>query len=96
MTQAEKLPDEIEVGVTYAGAAKPFQGDYNPVTGMSQVKAEVLDAFGLAETTDSAGNQTTYTFRKGKERVDLSATVGDAADGHKHLQMKLVREVIAG
>ena len=87
----------IDVGVTYAGAEEPFKKTYDPTTTLETLKADVLEAFGLAETTDAQGNQTVYGLYKGGDRLDdLAQSINDAANNDAHLQLRLVREVIAG
>jgi hypothetical protein len=89
-------PELVSVGVTYPGADKPYKHEYAQGSPMSQVKQDVISFFGLAETVDAAGNQTVYNFRKGNDPIDLSLTVGDISGEHPHLQLRLIREVIAG
>ncbi|HYT81131.1 MAG TPA: hypothetical protein VEQ37_18125 [Actinomycetota bacterium] len=98
MAESQRVAtEEVEVGVTYAGAEGPFKRAYAAEVQVQQVKADVLEAFGLAETIDEAGNQTLYFLYRGGDKItDLSQTVGDLADHRKHLQLRLVREVIAG
>jgi hypothetical protein len=98
MAESQRVATEdVEVAVTYAGAEGPFKQAYAADAQLQQVKADVLAAFGLAETTDEAGNQTLYVLYRGGDKItDLSQTVGDFADHRKHLQLRLVREVIAG
>jgi len=87
----------IELGVTYAGAEHPFKQTYDLGTILETVKADVMMAFELGESTDAQGNQTVYRIYRGGERLDdLGQTVEQAATNKHHLQLRLVREVIAG
>jgi len=94
--QVRKAATEIDVHVTYAGAEGPFKRAYGMDVQLRQVKADVLTAFGLGETIDQAGNQNLYFLYRGGDKVTDAQTVGDLADKRNHLQLRLVREVIAG
>lgn len=92
-----KEPSGIDVGVTYAGAEKPFKKEYAPDITLQTVKTAVMEAFGLAESTDAQGNQTVYRLYRGGDRLDdLGQSLDQASKNEHHLQLRLVREVIAG
>lgn len=93
---AQGNENQVTVGATYAGARENFKQDYARDVGLAEVKSAVLEQFGLAETVDAAGNQTVYSLYKGNDPVEMSFTVGDVAGEHKHLQFRLVRQVVAG
>lgn len=92
-----KDPTGIDVGVTYAGAEKPFKKEYDPDVTLMTLKSAVMEAFGLAESTDAQGNQTVYRLYRGGDRLDdLGQTLDQASKNEHHLQLRLVREVVAG
>lgn len=86
----------VEVRVNYAGAKEKFAEKYARDILIDQVKADVLTRFGLAETVDGAGNQTVYTLYKGGDPLDGSKPIADFVDNQDHLQLRLVRQVVAG
>ncbi len=86
----------VEVRVNYAGAKEKFAEKYARDTLVNQVKADVLTRFELGETVDASGNQTVYTLYKGGDSLDGSRQIGDLIGHEDHLQLRLVRQVVAG
>lgn len=86
----------INVTVTYPAAGEPFH-DHNasPEETLASLKVRVLNYFDLHEG-DQGGNQVTYDFFKGKERLtDLSVTLGHLAAAAA-LALKLSQQIVQG
>lgn len=88
----------IEVGVTYAGSRKgPWKKAYEPSTQLSTVREDAMGHFEVADSTDPGGNQIVYKLMHGGDtNDDLTKTVGVEAGDKPHLELRLVRQVIAG
>src|SRR5262249_22239182 len=89
--------ETLNVTVTYPAVGKPFH-DPNANRGetLQSLKGRVLTAFGLKEG-DEGGNQVTYVFFKGKDRLDdLSVTLGTLAGNAQALALKLSQQIVQG
>jgi hypothetical protein len=92
-----QAPSTVKVEVGYAGGRMgPYRAHLAPDTSLTTVRAEAMTHFGVADSTDAAGNRLVYTLTDGNAPVDLGKTVGDLATGKRELELRLVREVIAG
>ncbi len=96
MTQAPAIT--IAVSVTYAGSRKgPFKEEFGPTTTLAAVRQAAIHYFEVADGGDGGGNQIVFNLVHGDHTIkDLNRTVAEEADNEHHLQMRLVREVIAG
>lgn len=92
------MDQKLNVTVVYPAARKPFQDhDASPTETLAALKARVLNAFGLAETTAADGTVTTYTLYHGKDALqDLSQTLGSIADQTHALSFKLSQQITQG
>lgn len=88
----------VQVGVTYAGSRKgPWKQVYEPGEQLSKVRTDAMGHFEVADSTDPAGNQIVYKLMQGGDTInDLTKTVGAEAGDKPHLELRLVRQVIAG
>jgi hypothetical protein len=88
----------IDVGVTYAGSRKgPWKQAYEPSTQLAKVRDDAMGHFEVADSTDAAGNQIVYKLMHGGDTLnDLTKTVGAESGDKPHLELRLVRQVIAG
>jgi hypothetical protein len=86
-----------KVVVSFAGGRKgPFQHDYAGSTTVNVVRADAMQHFGVADSSDGSG-QVVYRLYRGGEKVeDLSVTVDGLRAGEGALALRLVREVTAG
>lgn len=86
-------PDKnIKVQVHYMAANKPFEADEPPETTVGQLKATVLNAFGLKE----GGGKTYPLFNKKEELTNPSQTLGEIAGDKHDLNLKLEEVLIQG
>jgi hypothetical protein len=94
----DKDIDTIEVSVTYAGSRKgPWEHAYEPTAQLSRVRGDAMAYFEVADSADAAGNQILYKLMHGANTLnDLTRTVGAEAGERDRLELRLVREVIAG
>ena len=86
---------EIDVVITFAGAGTPFKRAYPETARISQALSDALTYFGLTAGGDGAGNQIVFYLYRGADRAE-SSTLLSALSHAGHLQLKLVREVVAG
>lgn len=88
----------VEVGVTYAGSRKePWKQGYEPAVQLSTVRTDAMTHFEVADSTDASGNQIVYKLMHGADSInDLTKTVRAEAGDKPHLQLRMVRQVIAG
>ncbi len=94
----EKDVNTIEVSVTYAGSRKgPWEHAYEPTVPLSKVRGDAMAHFEVTDSTDAGGNQILYKLMHGGNTLnDLTRTVGAEAGDEDGLEIRLVREVIAG
>jgi len=89
---------KLKVTVHYPAAEEPFKdddADGNETLG--QLKARVLDFFGLVEGQTPEGNTISYTLHQGKPPLDdLNVTLGQLAGDKKVLQLKLSQQIVQG
>ena len=88
----------FHVVVHYMAAAEPFKDDHaNPDETVAQLKARVLNAFGLTEGGTSDGNTVSYTLYHDKAPLENpNQTLGELAGDKKVLQLKLDRQIVQG
>lgn len=85
-------PESIKVQVHYMAASKPFKTEEDPSTTAGQLKAAVLDAFGLKED----GNKVYKLFHQKTELTNLSQTLGEIAGHQRDLNLKLEEVLVQG
>jgi len=88
----------LNITVTYPAAKKPFEDhDASPDETLASLKARVLNAFDLEETTAPDGTTTTFKFYHGKEALeDLTRTLGSLAGQAHALSLKLSQQITQG
>ena len=75
----------------------PWEQAYEPSTQLARVRQDAMSHFQVADSTDAAGNQIVYKLMHGADTInDLTKTVGAEAGGKERLELRLVRQVIAG
>lgn len=87
----------LTVQVRYPAAPRPFIDSHvSPTETVGQLKARILDAFEVSETSGPDG-QTLYILYHEDERLDdMARTLGQIA-GHEHvLKLKLVQQLVQG
>lgn len=91
-------PDTLKLQVTFVASGKPFDDDAaSRSETIGQLKARVLMAFGLQETTEPDGTQVTYTLHFEKQLLDNpSVTLGSLAGDKDHLHLKLGKQIVQG
>ena len=87
-----KSQETIRVQVHYMAAGRPFQAEEAPSTTVGQLKAAVLNAFGLTED----GNKSYKLFYKNDELTNPNQTLGEIAGEHHNLNLKLEEVLIQG
>jgi len=96
----EKQPqaqNKIEVTVHYPPAEEPFKEEADPSETVGQLKAKVLEAFGLKEGQTPDGNAITYILYDKKQPLeDQGQTLGDLSGHQKVLQLKLSQQITQG
>ena len=87
----------LNVTVTYPAAGKPFHDkEAAPTEALASLKARVLVYFGLKEG-EEGGNQVTYLFFEGKQRLeDLTVTLQSLAGEAHALSLKLSQQIVQG
>ena len=95
--KAKELPDlgEVPPFAMVDQAGKPFTNTYPQGATVGQALADALTHFSLVPEGDGAGNQIVFHLYRGGDRVDPSKPLRELAHGG-HLQLRLVREVVAG
>jgi len=88
----------INVAVTYAGGRKgPWDQAYEPAVQLAKVRQDAMTHFEVADSTDAAGNQIVYKMMHAGDTInDLAKTVGSEAGDKDRLELRLVRQVVAG
>lgn len=88
----------LRVIVEYIAAAKPFEDDHAERSEtVGHLKARVLTAFGLSDGQTQDGEVVTYTLYRHKEPLeDPSQTLGQLAEEHHVLDLKLVQQLTQG
>lgn len=84
--------ETVRVVVSYPAAVQPYKAEVAENTTIGELKAAVLQAFGLQEIA----NKTFKLFHGGTELSDVSQTVGQAAGGHQELALKLEEVIVQG
>ena len=82
----------VRVIVSYPAAVRPYKAELDPDTTIGKLKSAVLLAFGLQET----GTKTFKLFHGKTELADMNQTVGDAAQGHQELVLRLEEVIVQG
>ena len=84
--------------MTYAGSRKePWKKGYEPATQVATVRTDAMTHFEVADSTDASGGQIVYKLMHGAVTInDLATTVGDESGQKPHLELRLVRQVVAG
>ncbi len=97
-TETAKLKtDELKVVVHFVAAEEPFKSDADRDETVGELKTRVLLYFGLEETTDAAGNITTYPLYHDKQPLeDVNARLGDVVGDKNVLQLKLSKVIVQG
>jgi hypothetical protein len=97
-TETSKVKtDELKVVVHFVAAEEPFKGTADRDERVGELKARVLLYFVLEETTDAAGNITTYPLYLDKQPLeDVNARLGDIVGEKKVLQLKLSKVIVQG
>ncbi len=87
----------LTVQVRYPAAPRPFVDSHaSPTETVGQLKARVLDAFEVSETSGPDG-QTLYILYHEDERLDdLARTLGQIAGREHVLKLKLVQQLVQG
>ncbi|MBI1759232.1 MAG: hypothetical protein HYR62_08415 [Actinobacteria bacterium] len=84
----------VEVVVTFAAAARPYEHEYPKATTVGQVLSDALAAFGIA----ADGTTRYYLLHDGSE-VDAGTFLDDLRGGHGHghqVKLALRTETISG
>lgn len=92
------MADELKVVVTYPAAKQPYEQDnVSRTETVGELKALVLNKFGLTEGQHADGNTYRYTLFHGKTPLENPAqTLGEVA-AHAHtLALKLSEQVTQG
>jgi hypothetical protein len=88
----------VRVVVHYIAAVEPFKdahADRSETVG--QLKARVLDVFGLTEGPTPEGSTVSYTLYHHKTPLEnLQQALGDLAGEHHELELKLVQQITQG
>lgn len=93
----DKPDDQLNVVVHYPPAAKPYHARVPPTETVGELKADVLDEFGLKEGPQPDGSNVAYTLYSGKTPLEnMSETLGAIAGHSKELQLKLAQQITQG
>lgn len=88
---------DLQVVVHYPAAAEPYHARVSPTETIGELKAGVLDKFGLKEGVQPDGSNASFTLYFGKTPLEnLSETLGSLAGHSKELQFKLSQQITQG
>lgn len=97
---AKGPPDKttIEVTAIYLPARQPAQLKFPETASVGEVKAGIMDKFGVAEgpTPDGQGQLVFQLFDQDEQLTDMSRTIGDVAAPARHVKLNLVKQIIQG
>lgn len=90
--------DKFQVMVHYPAAAEPFKDEHTDrAETVGQLKARVLQTFGLTEGNTQEGNTVLYTMYHHKTPLENpNQVLGDLAGDQSVLQLKLSQQITQG
>jgi hypothetical protein len=86
----------IDVKIVYPSAHKPAEREFAPETLLREVKRLALDFFGLQEGTDGGNQVVFFLYVRDQKLENLDQPLSAVADGHRRVNFRLAKEVIAG
>ena len=96
--RAPHVGGTIKLMVHYPAAVEPFRDRHaHREETIGQLKARVLETFGLTDGATLDGNIVTYVLYHHKDRLDdPNRTLGSVAGEHHEVQLKLAQELTQG
>jgi hypothetical protein len=87
---------QIGVKVVYPSGHHPAEKDFPPETLLQEVKQFAVTFFGLQEGPDGQNQIVFFLYHKDDKIENLGQPLSAIADGHKNVNFRLAKEVIAG